>query len=76
MSALTKKTKAVNQALEATPVILTTQEADIRRIAVRSQRKWFTNPYSQKTLSKTKWAGGVAQGEDPQFKPQYAPCHS
>jgi hypothetical protein len=55
-----------------TPVILATQEAEIRKFAVRSQPGqrvlWDTilkNP-SQKNR-----VGGVAQGEGPEFKPQY-----
>jgi hypothetical protein len=46
-----------------TPVILATQEAEIRRITVRS-------PYLEKPYHKN-WAGGVAQGEGPEFNPQY-----
>jgi hypothetical protein len=40
-----------------TPVILATQEAEGRRISVWSQP--------------IKWAGGVAQGISPKFKPKY-----
>jgi hypothetical protein len=54
------------------PVILATQEAEIRRIVVWSQPRqivcetlYWKNP-SQKR------AGGVAQGVSPEFKPQ---CH-
>jgi hypothetical protein len=54
-----------------TSVILATQEAEIRRIVVRSQPEQI--PY--KTLSRKypsqKRAHGVAQGEGPEFKPQY-----
>jgi hypothetical protein len=48
-----------------TPVILLTQEAEIRRIMVQSQPRQIVdeNP-SQKR------AGGMAQGVDPEFKPQ------
>jgi hypothetical protein len=46
------------------PIILTTQEAEIRRIVVRRET------LSRKTLYKN-MAGGVAQGEGPAFKPQY-----
>jgi hypothetical protein len=42
------------------PVILATQEAQIRRIAVRSQFRQIK-----------KKAGDMAQGEGPEFKPQY-----
>jgi hypothetical protein len=53
------------------PVILATQEAEIRRISVRSQPKQIVprDPIL-KTLHKNR-AGRVAQGEDPEFKPQY-----
>jgi hypothetical protein len=54
-----------------TPVILATQEAKIRRIVVRNQpRQIVSKILSQKTPSQ-KRAGGVAQGVDPEFKPQY-----
>jgi hypothetical protein len=48
------------------PVILATQEAEIRRIKANSS--W--DPYLKKPITKN-WAGGVAQGEGPEFKPQY-----
>jgi hypothetical protein len=51
------------------PVILATHEAQLRRIEVQSQ-PGQTVLRSQKTLDKNR-AGGVAQGEDPEFKPQY-----
>jgi hypothetical protein len=52
-------------------VILATQEAEIRRIAVRSQlRQIFHETLSQETLHKNK-AGGMAQGEGSEFKLQY-----
>jgi hypothetical protein len=48
-------------------VILATQEAEIRRIAVRSQ----PGKLVRETITEN-WAGGVvAQGEGPEFKPQY-----
>jgi hypothetical protein len=54
-----------------TPVIPATQEAEIRRIKVRSQpRQIVSQDPISKTLHKNK-AGGVAQGEGPEFKPQY-----
>jgi hypothetical protein len=54
-----------------TPVILTTQEPDIRRIAIPSQPgKIVLEILSQKILHKNR-AGGVAQGVSPEFKPQY-----
>jgi hypothetical protein len=51
-------------------VILATQEAEIRRIVVRSQL-WqiVCEPLSWKTLHKNR-AGGVARGEGPELKPQ------
>jgi hypothetical protein len=53
------------------PVILATQEAEIRRIMVQSQpRQIVLQTLSQKTLRKNR-AVGVTQGEGPEFKPQY-----
>jgi hypothetical protein len=43
------------------PVILATQEAEIRRISVQSQQ--FVRPYLEKPFT--------AQGVGPEFKPQY-----
>jgi hypothetical protein len=56
-----------------TPVILATQEAEIRRITVRTQLgQQFTRPYlGKKTCHTQKRAGGVAQGVCPEFKPPY-----
>jgi hypothetical protein len=53
------------------PIILTTQEADIRRILIQSQSRANSSrdPIS-KNLSQ-KRASGVAQGVVPEFKPQY-----
>jgi hypothetical protein len=54
------------------PVILATQEAEIRRIAVLSQ-PWansLRDPIS-KNEHKKKAFCGVAQGVGPKFKPQY-----
>jgi hypothetical protein len=54
-----------------TLIILATQETEIGRIAIRSQsRKIVCKTISQKNLSQ-KRTGGVAQGVDPEFKPQY-----
>jgi hypothetical protein len=54
-----------------TPVILATQEAEIRRMAVQSQpREIVCETLSHKTPSK-KRAGGVNQVVGPEFKPQY-----
>jgi hypothetical protein len=53
------------------PIILATQEAEIRRISVRSQPGQIVHKtLSQKNLSQ-KRTGGVAQGVDPEFKPQH-----
>jgi hypothetical protein len=49
-----------------TPATLATQEAEIRRISGQIVRETL----SRKTLHKNR-AGGVAQGEGPEFKPQY-----
>jgi hypothetical protein len=51
-----------------TPVILATQEAEIRRTTVQSQ-PGLVRPYLEKTQHK-KRDGGVAQGVGPEFKPQ------
>jgi hypothetical protein len=55
-----------------TPVILATQEAEIRRIEVQSQpgQNSFRDPIWKKTHHK-KRTGRVAQGVGPEFKPQY-----
>jgi hypothetical protein len=51
-----------------TPVIPAIQESEIRRIVVRSQpRKIVRETLSRKSLCKNR-AGGVAQGEGPEFK--------
>jgi hypothetical protein len=53
------------------PVILATQEAEIRRITVGSQPRQIvfeTLPQRKPSQKKT---GGVAQGVGPEFKPQY-----
>jgi hypothetical protein len=53
------------------PVILATQEAEIRRIVVQSQSKQIVcETLSQKTLHKSR-ADGVAKGEGPEFKLHY-----
>jgi hypothetical protein len=54
-----------------TPVILATQEAEIRRIEVQNDPSQTVHEtISQKNPSQ-KRAGGVAQGVGPKFKPQY-----
>jgi hypothetical protein len=53
------------------PVILATQDVEIRRIVVRNQNGQIVlRPYLEKTYHKNR-AGGVAQGEGPEFKLQY-----
>jgi hypothetical protein len=53
------------------PVIPATQEVEVKRITVQSQpRQIVHETLSQKILHKNR-AGGVAQGEGPEFKPQY-----
>jgi hypothetical protein len=53
------------------PVILATQEAEIKRIAVQSQpRQIVYKTLSQENTSQ-KRAGGVAQGVGPEFKSHY-----
>jgi hypothetical protein len=53
------------------PVILATQEAEIRKFAVWSQPGQIVHEtLSQKNLHKNR-ADGVVQGEGPEFKPQY-----
>jgi hypothetical protein len=53
------------------PVILATQEAEIRRIAVQSQPGQIVHETLPRKKTFTKRAGGVAQGVGPEFKPQY-----
>jgi hypothetical protein len=59
------------------PVILAIQKAEIRRITVGSQpRQIVHETLSQKKKKKKnpkKRPVGVAQGVDPEFKPQYRP---
>jgi hypothetical protein len=58
------------------PVILATQEAEIRRMEVQSQPRQIVprDPISKNpscTHTHKNRTGGVAQGEGPEFKPQY-----
>jgi hypothetical protein len=53
------------------PVILTTQEVEIRRIMVQSQPKQIIHETLSQKYPTQKTAGGVDQGEGPEFKPQY-----
>jgi hypothetical protein len=56
-----------------TPVILATQEAEIRRIMVQSQpgQKVHKTLSWKKFCTKKKRGGGVVQDVVPEFKPQY-----
>jgi hypothetical protein len=66
-----KKCKTLAGCWWLTPAILATQEAEIRRIEVRSQpRQVVPETLSLKNPSQKK-ASGVAQGVDPEFKPQH-----
>jgi hypothetical protein len=51
-----------------TPIILATQEAEIRRIAVHASSDKYSG---KKKHPSPKWAGGVAQGVGPEFKIRY-----
>jgi hypothetical protein len=54
------------------PIILATQEAEISITARSQPRQIVRETLSWKTLHKNR-AGGVAQGEGPELKPQYCP---
>jgi hypothetical protein len=54
-----------------TPIILATQEADIRRIMVQSQPKQIVHKTLSQKHSSQKRTSGVTQGVSPEFKPQY-----
>jgi hypothetical protein len=53
------------------PIILATQEAELRSMAVQSQPREVVRKTLSKKNSSQKRAGGVFQGVDPEFKPQY-----
>jgi hypothetical protein len=53
------------------PVIPATQKAEIRRIVVRSQPRQIVHETYLKNTHHNKRAGGVAEGEGSEFKPQY-----
>jgi hypothetical protein len=53
------------------PVILATQEAEIRRIDVRSQPRQIVHKILAQKNPSQKRGGGVAQSIGPGFKPQY-----
>jgi hypothetical protein len=52
-------------------VILATQEAEIRRIAVQSQSRQSSSRDPVSSNPSQKSASGVAQVIGPEFKPQY-----
>jgi hypothetical protein len=54
-----------------TPVILATQEAEIRRITVQSQPRQTVHETLSLKKKSQKRASGVTQGVGPKFKPQY-----
>jgi hypothetical protein len=56
----------------AQPVILATQEAEIRRITLLNQRRQILRETLTPENPSQKRAGGVAQDVGPEFKPQ---CH-
>jgi hypothetical protein len=64
-----KQVKKVEKKL--TSVILATQEAEIRRIVVRSQTGQIVQRLYLIKTHHRKRAGEMAQGEGPEFKPQY-----
>jgi hypothetical protein len=53
------------------PVILATQEAEIRKIMVRSQPRQIVQKLLFQKISITKRADRVALIASPEFKPQY-----
>jgi hypothetical protein len=65
------KTMFTSRHLWFTPVILATQEAEIRRIVVRSQPWQIVLQDSISKSPSQKKSFGKAQGEGPEFKHQY-----
>jgi hypothetical protein len=64
--------KEINKTVNFKPtVILATQEAQIRRIAVQSQPGQTVCETLSRKISAQKWSGGVTQGRGPEFKLQY-----
>jgi hypothetical protein len=53
------------------PIILATQEAEIRKIKFQSQPGQIVHKTLSRKHPTQKRAGGVAQGVGPEFKPQY-----
>jgi hypothetical protein len=66
-----KKEKKENRCPWLTPVILTTQEAGIRRNAVQSPPEQIVRETLSRKNPSQKKAGGVAQGVGTEFKFQY-----
>jgi hypothetical protein len=54
-----------------TPIVLATQEAEIKRITVQRQPGQIVCETLSRKKPSQKRAGGVAQGVGPEFKPQY-----
>jgi hypothetical protein len=52
------------------PIILATQEAEIRRLVARSQHRQIVCETLSRKNPSQKRASGVAQGIGPEFKPQ------
>jgi hypothetical protein len=53
------------------PVILAIQEVEIRRVTIPSQPGQKIQKILSQNNPSQNWTGGVAQGEGPEFKPQY-----
>jgi hypothetical protein len=53
------------------PVILATQEAEIRKITVQSQPKQIVCETLSPKYPSQRWASGVDHVVGPEFKPQY-----
>jgi hypothetical protein len=53
------------------PIILATQEAEIRRILIGSQPRQIVHETLSQKYPSQKRTGGVAQVVGPEFKPQY-----
>jgi hypothetical protein len=53
------------------PIIIATQEAEIRRLQVQSQSEQIVPEALSGKSPSQKRAGGVIQGIGPEFKPQY-----
>jgi hypothetical protein len=53
------------------PIILATQEAEIRKIMVQNQSRQIVSKTLCQRNPSQKRSGEVAQGVGPEFKPQY-----